>query len=214
VTKLSRIILVTALVSFGVASLGEASSITCPTTGSPNRQMTLTSDGVGSITCVTVGPTTGTPQVADLVAAFGTPSGTGTWIAAGSFAGTTGTNGWLTIGLTGGSWGSLPVSGTWSLNNYPWSTYPYAALTFHLGNGGGDPDWFMFLLPQYATHGTFDISKLSGKGGGFSNVVLWADPPTNPGDPNTPVPEPASLLLFGTGLAGLAMQLRRRYARK
>ena len=166
-----------------------------------------------------MGPVTGTPKESDVEAVFG-----GDWLSLGTLTGD-GNDGWLTAAVTNGSWGAIPVSGTWSINPNIWISHPRVALTFHLGNGRGDPDWFFFEIADHATSGTFSFVKLSGQGGGLSNIVLWGDAteastcinvddPTCVEIPTALVPEPASMVLFSTGLAGLSMVIRRRSAKR
>jgi hypothetical protein len=69
--------------------------------------------------------------------------------------------------------------------------------------GGGFPKWpllFLAAIPFFFIHGCDDCETPT--------------PPSTPTPPGTPeIPEPASLLLFGSGLAALGAGLRRRYAR-
>jgi len=67
--------------------------------------------------------------------------------------------------------------------------------------GGGFPKWpllFLAAIPFFFIHGCDDCDT----------------PPVEETPPGTPeIPEPASLLLFGSGLAAFGASLRRRYAR-
>ena len=69
--------------------------------------------------------------------------------------------------------------------------------------GGGWPKWpllFLAAIPFFFIHGCDDCETPT--------------PPTTPTPPGTPeIPEPASLLLFGSGLAAFGAGLRRRYAK-
>ena len=69
--------------------------------------------------------------------------------------------------------------------------------------GGGFPKWpllFLAAIPFFFIHGCDHCETPT--------------PPTTPTPPGTPeIPEPASLLLFGSGLAAFGAGLRRRYAK-
>jgi PEP-CTERM motif-containing protein len=69
--------------------------------------------------------------------------------------------------------------------------------------GGGFPKWpllFLAAIPFFFIHGC--------------NNCQTPTPITTPTPPGTPeIPEPASLLLFGSGLAAFGASLRRRHAR-
>jgi hypothetical protein len=64
--------------------------------------------------------------------------------------------------------------------------------------GGGFPKWpllFLAAIPFFFIHGCDDCDT---------------PPPTTPTPPDEVIPEPASLLLFGTGLAAFGARLRKR----
>jgi hypothetical protein len=68
--------------------------------------------------------------------------------------------------------------------------------------GGGFPKWpllFLAAIPFFFIHGCDDCQDPT--------------PPPPPSTPTPEIPEPASLLLFGSGLAAFGASLRRRHAR-
>lgn len=149
-----------------------------------------------------VGDVTGTPNAVDVQNRFG-----GTWLKEGELT-ADGTDDLLTIDLTSGTWGSAgPLSGTWAINPSFWTTYGSAVITMHVGNGAGDPDWFLWEITPLQTSGNFSYVRTDGGGGGLSNLFLWGS-----GTPGTKVPD-SGVTLSLLALALGALGLMRRWAK-
>lgn len=134
----------------------------------------------------------------------------GDWDGLGGVAGADGTagslnNGFLTVTLLSGTWGSGgPISGTWAIDEDFWTVYGKAALSIHVGHGKYDPDHFAWSITDGNTSGTWSYAKLSGNGGGLSNMHLWGS-----GEPVTQVSEPNVVLLLMMGLLSMFVARRR-----
>lgn len=116
------------------------------------------------------------------------------------------TDGYLTVNLLSGSWGSHGLTtGTWAIDESFWSVYGSAALSIHVGNGRYDPDHFAWTISEGQTSGTWSYERLTGNGGGLSNMHLWGS-----GEPKaTSVPEPSTVVLLFMGLMSLVVARRR-----
>lgn len=186
-------------VVIAVASLwsmvASASTITC---GNEYRTATLTSAELCEIG-------SGNTSEADIENYFG-----GDWDHLGGVAGAEGSagslnSGFLTVTLLSGTWGGIgPISGTWAIDEDFWTVYGKAALSLHVGNGKYDPDHFAWSISEGNTSGTWSYERLSGNGGGLSNMHLWGS-----GEPVIQVSEANIGLLLMLGLLSMFVARRR-----
>ncbi|HSC67094.1 MAG TPA: hypothetical protein VLC79_05365 [Cellvibrio sp.] len=102
------------------------------------------------------------------------------------------------------SWG-VDVTGHWYIADAFWDSYSRAVITMHVGQGGGNPDAFAWLITPGTTYGDFSYTRISGTGGGLSNMFLFGS-----GTPLIRVSESGVLMLLLMGL--FSLYAVRRYA--
>lgn len=124
-----------------------------------------------------------------------------TWVKEGELTGA-GSNDLFSV--TSNGWGT-DVDGNWFIDSSFWTLYSTAVITMHVGEGGGNPDAFAWIITPGETSGYFSYHRVDGKGGGLSNLFLFGT-----GVPEIRVPEANQLLLLFLGLATILLARRRR----
>jgi hypothetical protein len=94
-------------------------------------------------------------------------------------------------------------TGTFSFDSSLWDDNGSIALGFKFGTGNQPDEWFVYLLQDLVSSGTWEFVNVFGTGGGLSHITLY-------GGEGTTVPEPATLLLFGLGLLSLGFARRKK----
>jgi hypothetical protein len=107
-------------------------------------------------------------------------------------------SGWMTSDVVFGT----SLTGTISID--PHIANQNLLLVLKSGVGNGDPDWVVFALTPTILSSAFSIVSPGPGSQALSHMELYG------GRGPIPAPEPASLLLFGTGLLGVGRAARKR----
>lgn len=126
------------------------------------------------------------------------------WVKEGELTGA-GSNDLFTV--TADSWG-VDVEGNWYIASSFWQTYGRAVITMHVGQGGGNPDAFAWLITPGQLTGYFSYERISGTGGGLSNLFLFGSGDPVYVDPRS-VSESSIAFLLLIGLCSLVISRRR-----
>jgi hypothetical protein len=177
--------LVLVLVTGWCASFAFAGVITCLP---DNQRVATLSDAIECKTLNSVNLNS-PAQIDALYDDLGDP-----WVKEGELTGA-GINDLFTVAAD--SWG-VDVEGQWYIADSFWDTYSRAVITMHVGHGGGNPDAFAWLITPGETSGYFSYERISGTGGGLSNLFLFGS-----GTPILRVAEPNIVLLLFMGLLSL-----------
>ena len=179
------------LVSCLFATASQASPITvnCPGTSATNdREFSFTFDNAGGGTATCLDFNSGNNPTSFAGYTFiekDQPGGQAT--------------GWLTSNVTFGT----STTGTINFDSHIASQN--LLLVLKSGEGQANPDWVAFALTPTILSGTFSIVSPGPGQQSLSHMELYGS--RGP----IPAPEPASLMLFGTGLLGVARAARKRF---
>jgi len=199
-----RAVMTAAVVAVAWGGTAFAAPVTCP-------PVPLASDRIFTVTatpeaaCLAYGP--GNDKSTD----WWTQIPTAAWLEVDASDSSSGLyDGWLT--LTPSTSG---LAGTFSVPAAAWGSYGRIAFALKSGEGQANPDYAVFELFNNGldpTTGSWTITGFSAAGStlgqSLSHGTLYGF--GEPEIPDVPAPEPASLMLMGSGLIGLAARARRR----
>lgn len=113
-----------------------------------------------------------------------------------------GNTGWTDISSIAGL--NFDQDGNFSFDSSLWDTNDSLAIGFKFGTGNQPDEWFVYLLQDLVSSGTWEFVNVFGTGGGLSHLTLYS------GGEETHVPEPGVLALFALGLLSLGFARRKK----